>query len=78
MALVRKWETAIKVFRTSGIIDKMKKNRTNFMTEELLTENTALKQKISELELENKLLRQEIKELSLELDKKRYSSLYRD
>ncbi len=48
------------------------------MTEELLTENTALKQKISELELENKLLRQEIKELSLELDKKRYSSLYRD
>ena len=48
------------------------------MTEELLTENTALKQKISELELENKRLSQEIKELSLELDKKRYSSLYRD
>ncbi len=48
------------------------------MTQELLTENAALKQKISELELENNRLRQEIKELSVESNEKKYSSLYRD
>jgi hypothetical protein len=48
------------------------------MTQELLTENSALKQRVSELERENIRLRQEIKELSLELDKNAYSSLYRE
>lgn len=48
------------------------------MTQELLTENSALKQKVRELELEIEQLKQDMKELSLELDKKRYSSLYRD
>ena len=48
------------------------------MTQELLTENSALKQKVSELELEIEQLKQDIKELSLGLDKKGYSSLYRD
>jgi hypothetical protein len=55
-----------------------KRNRTKIMTQELLTENSALKQKVSELELEIEQLKQDMKELSLELDKKRYSSLYRD
>lgn len=48
------------------------------MTQELLTENSALKQKVSELELELERLKQDMKELSLKLDEKGYSSLYRD
>ncbi|ARI81653.1 hypothetical protein IQ224_18705 [Microcystis sp. LEGE 00066] len=48
------------------------------MTQELLTENAALKQRVSELELEIERIKKDMKELILELDKKGYSSLYRD
>jgi cell division septum initiation protein DivIVA len=46
--------------------------------EQLLAENTALKQKVEELQLEIKQLKQDVKELTLSSDSKTYSSLYRD
>ena len=46
------------------------------MTQELLTENLQLKEKVKELELEIQRLKKETKELSLGLTKQSYSSLY--
>jgi|688.fasta_scaffold2544732_2 hypothetical protein len=48
------------------------------MTQELLTENLQLKEKVKELELEIQRLKEETKELSLRLTKQSYSSLYED
>ncbi|UGS07102.1 hypothetical protein [Microcystis aeruginosa] len=47
------------------------------MTQELLTENAALKQRVSELELEIERIKR-YERINLRIGQKGYSSLYRD